>query len=147
MTVSTACQVDFYVLEEPSQSPEALACRLAMMSWEQGFATLVLAANAEEVRRLDEMMWQVPQGRFLPHAQLESGSTAPVIIGTPEQLGDGVSGLVINLTEQCIPQPQRFRRLLEIVPASEAQRQVSRDKFRAYRSQGLQPASHTMSAS
>jgi DNA polymerase IIIc chi subunit len=38
----------------------------------------------------------------------------------------------------------RFRRLLEIVPAEPAQRDASREKFRNYRALGLSPETHPM---
>jgi len=41
-----------------------------------------------------------------------------------------------------VPDPGRFRRLLEIVPADTRQRESSRTKFRQYRSLGLEPNHH-----
>mgnify|MGYP000281859970 CR=1 FL=1 len=66
--MSTACQVDFYVLARTTQSAEQLACRLAMMAWEQGHRVAVCTASDPDARRLDELMWDDPPGRFLPHA-------------------------------------------------------------------------------
>jgi DNA polymerase-3 subunit chi len=116
------CQVDFYVLADPSLSAGQLACRLCMMAWEQGHRVAVLAGNEQDADDLDELMWDFPPGRFLPHAPG----------------GD----VVINLGGAAIPQPERFRRLLEIVPADARQKQASREKFRQYREWGLSPGSH-----
>ena len=52
--------------------------------------------------------------------------------------------VVINLCIQPIPEPQRFNRLLEIVPQKPEDRQASRQKFRAYRQLGIEPATHNI---
>ena len=140
------CQVDFYVLQDDSQSAEILSCRLAMMAWEQGHRTVVITENETESQRLDELMWSHPPGRFLPHARLADKGSAPVLIGTMKQLAGSPAEVVINLTSRSIPEPKRFRRLLEPVPAVEEQRKASREKFIAYRKLGLNPASHEINS-
>jgi DNA polymerase IIIc chi subunit len=50
--------------------------------------------------------------------------------------------VVVNLTAEAVPDPERFRRLLEIVPADTQLRESSRIKFRQYRSLGLEPSHH-----
>ena len=141
--MSEPCQVDFYVLQDESLSAELLACRLALMAWQQGHRSMVVTENEAAMDRLDALMWEQPQGRFLPHVKKQHG-TAPVLISRLEQLQDEDAEVVINLTRNTVPAPGRFRRLLELVPAGEAQRQASRDKFREYRQQGLNPDSHTI---
>ena len=141
------CQVDFYVLQDESLSTDLLACRLAMMAWEKGSRIMILAENEAAAERLDALMWSHPQGRFLPHANLPQAQPAPVVIGTLEQLPDEAGDVCINLTHGPVPRPQRFQRLLEPVSADDAQRKLSREKFREYRKQGLAPASHPVNRS
>lgn len=144
--MADSCQVDFYVMQEEALSTELLACRLALMAWQQGHRISVIAENDAAIDRLDELMWEHPQGRFLPHARKSRG-LAPVLLGNLEQLEADDADVVINLTSQPVPEPQRFQRLLELVPASEEQRRASRDKFREYRRLGLKPESHRISRS
>lgn len=137
-----ACQVDFYVLASSNLSAERLACRLAMMAWEQGHKVVVLTASDKDAATLDEIMWDFPAGRFLPHSRAEEDVETPVRI---EIQGADISAerdLVINLTDQPVSDPERFGRLLEIVPGEEHRRIASRQKFRAYRDIGLEPVSH-----
>ncbi|HKX54466.1 MAG TPA: DNA polymerase III subunit chi [Xanthomonadales bacterium] len=141
---SSSCQVDFYVLEDPRKSVDQLACQLAMMAWQQGFRSLVVLPDLDKAQQLDELMWSLPQGRFLPHQGSDAASPAPVSIGSLADLDGTQAEVVINLGLATVPQPERFRRLLELVPAGEAERQASRVKFRAYREAGLNPQSHTM---
>lgn len=141
------CQIDFYVLAESAPSAEQLACRLSLMAWEQGHRVSVLAADENAARSLDELMWDYPPARFLPHQRGESGPVAgglaaPVsIVASADQVGAD-RDVVVNLCATAVPQPGRFRRLLEIVPAEPRMREASRDKYRHYRKLGLQPTSH-----
>lgn len=141
------CQVDFYVLGSIEQSPQHLACRLAMMAWEQGNRVAVMMEDQTQAHTLNELMWEYPAGRFLPHSLDSEESDAPVRIGTTIEGTGEETDVVINLTAKEIPEPERFKRLLEIVPAKDAERVASRNKFRAYRGRGLNPVSHDMGQS
>lgn len=142
--MTDTCQVDFYVLSSDNQTAERLACRLALMAWEQGKQIAVLAENADEVQKLDALMWDYPPGRFLPHSTNFSDPSAPVRIAASGAEFPDDCEVLINLTSAAIPDLGKFKRLLEIVPGGESDRAVSRHKFRAYRDLGLQPASHTI---
>jgi DNA polymerase-3 subunit chi len=142
--MSAACQVDFYVLARTTQSAEQLACRLAMMAWEQGHRVAVCTASDPDARRLDELMWDDPPGRFLPHATGADDGSAPVQILAGHGDIAPHRDLVINLCMDAVPGPERFARLCEIVPADSAQRNASRSKYRNYRELGLDPKTHSM---
>ena len=140
-----SCRVDFYVLEDATLSAEALACRLTLMAWEKGLSVTLLTENRQHAEQMDAMLWEHPPGRFIPHELADSGRAAPVSIATAGH--DPQCDVLINLTRRPIAQPGRFQRLLEVVPASSEDRQASRDKFKTYRSMGLQPAHHPMGRS
>ena len=67
-------------------------------------------------------------------------------IGMAESLtaieAQGRTRVVINLTETALSALTGWNRLLEIVPHDPEKRAASRDKFRAYRAQGLDPRKH-----
>jgi len=138
-TDAGACQVDFYVLHEPSTDPNKMACTLALTMLERNLRVFITTAGESTSRQLDELMWQHPEGRFLPHALADSTEAvkAMVNIGTLSALNP--VDVVINLCPEAIPQPERFSRILEIVPYADEDRKVSRVKFRAYREDGLTP--------
>jgi DNA polymerase-3 subunit chi len=145
---SRTCQVDFYVLQDPRKSASHLACQLALMAWEQGMRSMLLVTDTQQAAHLDDLMWSVPNGRFLPHQLCGDGSSSgqatPIVIGKRQDLAQVQVELVINLDTEPVPGPGRFRRLLELVPARESDRQASRLKFRSYREAGLDPVSHNM---
>lgn len=138
------CQVDFYVLARPTQSAGQFVCRLAMMAWEQGHRVLVRTENESEARQLDELMWDYPPGRFLPHETGTASEDIPVSIAARNTVIPDHRSLVINLCIEAVPEPSRYQRLCEIVPAEPEQRTASRAKFKSYRDQGLSPESHTI---
>ncbi|MEM1411127.1 MAG: DNA polymerase III subunit chi [Pseudomonadota bacterium] len=137
--MSSPCQVDFYQLAGPERGAEQLACKLAMMAWERGHRVAIIGRDAAQVQDLDRLLWQTPEGRFLPHEQ-GTDHPAPVslLMEPPGENGD----VVINLTDRPLPAPRPWRRLLEIVPFHDEDRAAARDKFRAYRADGHDPKAH-----
>jgi DNA polymerase-3 subunit chi len=142
--MDSSCQVDFYLLGNTSLDAPKLACQLALMAWERGHRVAVVTDSGDDAGALDELMWSWPRNRFVPHQRVDQGlsGTAPVTIGVMESLKD--ADVVINLCIQPVPEPQRFNRLLEIVPQKPEDRQASRQKFRAYRQLGIEPATHNI---
>ena len=141
-----ACQVDFYILQTPSLDSHRLACRLALMAWERGHAAQVLAADKEQAQAFDDLLWRSPAERFVPHALAGTpeAMAAPVTITTADALAGG--SLLINISRSPVTDPERFERVFEIVPHQPEDREASREKFRYYRSQGLDPKTHDISA-
>ena len=137
-----SCQVDFYLLGASSPGAEKLACRLALMALERRQEIFIVTASDSSGKQLDELMWQYPEGRFVPHAQaIEPDSAkAPIKIGTLASLNP--ADVVINLSSEAVPAPERFSRVLEIVPHDEDEKAASRVKFITYRKLGLNPQTH-----
>lgn len=139
--MNDGCQVDFYVLGSAEVSARELACRLCLMAWEQGHRVSVLAGDEAEADELDSLMWDYPPGRFLPHDRPPENRAPVRIVARCEDLADD-RDLVVNLARDPVPEPTRFRRLLEIVPMDDGRREAAREKFRHYRAQGLRPDNH-----
>lgn len=137
-----ACQVDFYLLGEAAPGAGKLACRLALMAWERSQNVFVVTTSKSAGQELNELMWQYPRERFLPHAQTgqQDAAKAPVLIGVLSDLKP--ADVVINLCPEAVPQPEEYKRVLEIVPFEEEERQASRLKYKTYRNQGLKPRTH-----
>lgn len=141
-TQAGSCQVDFYLLGETSPGAAKLACRLALMALERKQKIFIITDSERTGKQLDELMWQYPEGRFLPHAMIDEqdSAKAPVQIGSLSGLNP--SDVVINLCNEAVPQPERFSRVLEIVPYADEEKAASRVKFRVYRNLGLDPQTH-----
>ena len=139
LTKTEPTQVDFYLLNDVSHHASEFACQLALMTWERKQRAYVIVASEALTSQLDEQMWQQPDKRFLPHSTSDdpNAGKAPIIIGTLSGLNP--TDVVINLCQDAIPQPERFKRVLEIVPFAENERQASRVKYKTYRNLGLKP--------
>ena len=144
--MTAECRVDFYVLAASAPSAGHLACRLCLKAWEEGHLVTVLAPGEDDARLLDELMWDFPAGRFLPHELGPSDAGVPVSIVSMPGIIPADRDVVVNLTAEAVPDPGRFQRLLEIVPADQRLRESSRVKFREYRRLGLVPNHHDMQA-
>jgi DNA polymerase-3 subunit chi len=140
--MNDACQVDFYVVLPEGQSAAQVACRLALKAWEQGHHVLVLAGDESEAQSLDSLMWEYPPGRFLPHSTNAPDTGTPVSIGTQGTALPAGRDVLINLSDQPVPETGGLRRLLEIVPHEEERRPASRRKYTVYRDRGLETTTH-----
>ena len=112
------------------------------MAWEREQHIFIITSTDNASKQLDELMWQYPEDRFLPHARADQPGSArtPVTIGTLSSLNP--TDVVINLCAEAVPQPERFSRVLEIVPSAENEKQASRVKYKTYLNQGLKPQTH-----
>jgi DNA polymerase-3 subunit chi len=148
-----SCQVNFYVLQSPRQSAFKLACNLVLKAWSQGRDICVAVSSDNDLETLDELMWGYPEGRFIPHRLASDGQTGegtePIMLGTMSQIAmiDPPRAILVNLTPETVTEPDRYDRVLEIVPFSEGDRTASRDKFKSYKKLGLDPATHEMNYS
>lgn len=111
------------------------------MAWERQQNVFVVVDSDSHVEKLDELMWQYPADRFLPHAA-GNATKAPVQIGRSTDTTQ--AAVVINLCRKAVPQPTKFDRILEIVPFAKQERDASRVKFKTYRDLGLSPQLHEM---
>jgi DNA polymerase-3 subunit chi len=139
---SEPSQVDFYLLGEASPGAARLACRLALMALERDQKIFIITSTESSGQQLDELMWQYPEGRFIPHATVkaEGSEKSPIKIGTLADLNP--ADVVINLCLEAVPEPERFSRILEIVPYADDEKEASRVKYRIYRNLGLNPRTH-----
>jgi DNA polymerase-3 subunit chi len=142
--MSDACQVDFYLLGSPQLDEQRLACKLAMMAWERGHRICVVTSDAGAANALDKLMWQYPEGRFLPHEQSSSGPAVASPVNIIDTAPEGAQDVVINLTTAALTGQAQWQRLLEIVPFRDEDREASRNKFKAYRAAGLAPRAHNI---
>ena len=128
-------RVDFYIL--PDQSRDAamrFACRLGLKALQSGQRVHVHTQDAEAAQALDDLMWDYPRHRFVPHSQTASAATvaAPVQIGWEQPNLD--EGLLINLGQDVPKFFGRFDRVAEIVVADD--RDAGRDRYKHYRDRG-----------
>ncbi|WP_119354782.1 DNA polymerase III subunit chi [Azohydromonas sediminis] len=123
------------------------ACRLLRKAWRQR-QRVAVTADAATLGRLDAALWTFePQG-FVPHVRLAAGaSPAPRLARTPIWLvDDGARApqcdVLVNLGPAQAADAGRYARVIELVGASDADRQAGRQRWQAYRSAGWSVTHH-----
>ncbi len=128
-------RVDFYILDDQSlDASMRFACRLGLKAYLSGHPVHVHVEDAGAAAELDELMWDYPQHRFLPHEILadDGQPSSPIHIGfhPPHH----TEGLLINLGAEVPAFFGRFDRVAEIVVADT--REQGRTRYAHYRDRG-----------
>ncbi len=138
-------RADFYLIAKPRfrEDPLRLVAELARRAFASGQPSLILARSAAQAETLDELLWSLDDDAFLPHqiAGDDDDAITPILI-VPPGLTTPDRPLVINLRETCAP--GLFERVLEVVPAEEAERAGSRERWRSYKQAGFELHKHDM---
>ena len=128
-------RIDFYILEDLGRDASMrFACRLGLKAFDRGQPVHVHVSSDAEATHLDELMWDYPKHRFLPHeiAQPDTAPQSPIHISHLPPHHE--EGLLINLGEDIPNFFGRFDRVAEIIV--EESRELGRDRYKYYRDRG-----------
>ena len=135
-------RADFYILEDlATDAAYRFACRLCLKAISAGTKVHLHLNDEMAINTMDELMWNYPSGRFLPHDILSTQTAgSPVQLGCEEPLLE--EGLLINLSEEIPYFFGRFDRVAEII----VQNQVSegRERYKFYRDRGYPLGHHQL---
>lgn len=139
-------RVDFYLLT--SEEPEAiwlLTCRLIEKAYQRGHRVFVHCKDQHDAEHLDELLWTYKDDSFIPHNLQGEGPEPPptVQIGFDKE-PRGFNDILINMSDSIPTYATRFKRVIELVAASEEAKALSRDNYREYRAKGCQLHLHTI---
>lgn len=137
-------RVDFYLLSDTQ--PDALwrvACRLLEKAYLKGHRVFVACASKEDAEHLDELLWTFKDDSFIPHNLEGEGPEPPppVHIGyqqEPARFND----ILLNLTAEVPAFYSQFKRVIELVPAEEEQKVLSRLRYKTYKAKGCPIQTH-----
>lgn len=110
------------------------ACLEGLKAYQQGAPVHIHVDDPEAAAELDELMWDYPKHRFLPHEIIDPDSkpTSPVQIGYhPPHHQEGV---LINLSTEVPSFFGRFDRVVEIIVGET--RTEGRSRYSHYRDRG-----------
>jgi DNA polymerase-3 subunit chi len=135
-------RVNFYLLRhDDAQARLQLACRLSEQLLRQGRSVRVLAANEDEARTLDQLLWSFSAESFVPHAlHSEAPADCPVLIDW--NLDAFTDGTLLNLTAELPPQHGKLDSIAEFVLSNDEAKALSRRKWNAYKQQGHELQHH-----
>ena len=139
-------RADFYLIDKPRfrDDPLLLVCELARRAFANRQPTLILANSRQQAELLDEKLWEFDDTAFIPHQIVGDGDDDAVtaVLIVPPDAATPDRTLVINLRGECAP--GLFERVLEVVPADEAQRLGSRERWKTYKQAGFEVNKHDM---
>lgn len=137
-------QISFHV-----NVPDALpyACRLLRKAYRVG-ARVLVTGSGRQLQQLDQLLWTFEPLEFVPHGVLGPDDGTEVDEATPIWLSERVAQtqpaatVLLNLGDGPVALLEQFDKLIEIVPASEAQREAGRRRWKHYVSAGYSPDKH-----
>jgi DNA polymerase-3 subunit chi len=140
-------EVDFYVAGSDSDDARLrVACKLCDQAMQRSEHVFVNAASENEAGTLDELLWTLIQGSFIPHKVVRGTPDAapiePVLIGVQQQPLGKRWDLLINLAPDVPEFFSRYERVAEIVDGNSARREQSRERYRFYRDRGYKLNTH-----
>ena len=125
----------------------AYTCRLVRKAWRSG-QRVVVTGSADQLARLDSLLWTFDKAEFLPHARLRAGQVLAAHLGrTPVLLADvaaeaGHGEVLVNLGPAGVPAHADFARVIEVVADRSDEIQSGRLRWRAYLAEGVTPVNH-----
>jgi DNA polymerase III subunit chi len=127
-------RIDFYHYADDKQR---FACRLAAKAFEQSKRVIAWSPDAKVLADFDRMLWTFQSIRFVPHCMIGAAVApdTPVILAAS---GDELPhhDVLINLSDEEPPFFPTFERLLEIVTASDDDKQRARGRYASYKKRG-----------
>ncbi|MBI3382633.1 MAG: DNA polymerase III subunit chi [Aquabacterium sp.] len=124
------------------------ACRLLRKAYKAG-AKVVVTGDAATLRTLDKQLWVFDDQEFLPHVMASQGQPVsprqhdtPIWLSEDPDTAPGDRGILINLGQEMPAGMARFERLFDIVSSAPDDRQLGRQRWKAYAAMGWQVQPH-----
>ncbi len=137
-------RVDFYILDDQTlDATLRFACRLGLKAYQQGKPVHIHVDDIDNANALDELMWDYPKHRFLPHEVVTSNTTPTSPIQISSEPPHHEEGLLINLGLEVPRFFGRFDRVAEIVVGET--KEQGRARYAHYRDRGYPLHHHELS--
>lgn len=126
-------------------------CRLLRKAYRAGNG-VVVAGAADQLARLDGLLWTFETGEFVPHARLRAGQVpGPQALRAPIWLADAPDEtapreVLVNLGPDLAAGYQRYPRVIEIVAEPADDVLAGRQRWRQYQAAGLTPVNRSQAS-
>lgn len=138
-------RVDLYLLADPApQSTGLMVCRLLEKAYHRGHRIFVFCSNQTEAAWIDELLWTYKDDAFVPHHLQGEGPNPPPPIQIGHSTPHGFSDLLLNLAPTIPDFYIKFNRVLQVVGADEASKEIARAHYRTYRANGCNIHTHQL---
>lgn len=131
----------FYVLNSTSQDErEAFVCKLINTIYQKDRLCDVRFASLDDARRFDRKLWDWKPTAFIPHA-VQKEYKAPIQLYA-EAIQTINEDVLINLHPEFPECFQQYQRTIEVLDQSAFLLQMGRERWKAYKAQGIEPTVH-----
>ena len=145
-------KISFYLVEKSSQTQTDVVCRLCQQIYTK-HSIWIYCRDAAQAQQLDDQLWTFAPTSFVPHLLIDDvknetdaqheWSNTPILISCDPPLRD--REVCINLTGQALDLTEiqhSALHLIEIVGHNEQEKILSRQVFKTYRANRIEPAVH-----
>ena len=145
-------KISFYLVEKSSQTQTDVVCRLCQQIYNK-HPIWIYCRDEAQAQHLDDQLWTFSATSFVPHLLIEDAKSVTDVqhqwLNTPILIScdppPSHSEVCINLTGQALDLTEIKHgtlHLIEIVGHNEAEKVLSRQVFKAYRADNIEPAVH-----
>lgn len=127
------------------------ACEVVHRHYLAGRRLLIYTADARRLAHFDQLLWSFEPTAFIPHVADDDplAEVTPVLLSQHLTLpltqdSDGQPPWLLNLDLALPPQPERFKRILEIVSLHDEDRKAARERWRQYQTLGHEMHAHDL---
>lgn len=124
------------------------ACRLLRKAYKAG-AQVVVTGDAATLRTLDKQLWVFDDQEFVPHVMAAPNQPVPprqhetpIWLSVDPATAPGERSILINVGQEMPAGMERFPRLFDIVSSAPDDRQLGRQRWKAYAAMGWQVQPH-----
>lgn len=136
-------KTNFYIIKSASyEAYLAFIVKLTRQLYQRNQRVTILASQ-QLITKLDEQLWTDGDYDFIPHRHYVSGDAStwlrlPIVLLEDLSITQRDPDVLINLTDSAINDPKGYQTIVEIVYQDESALVLNRDKYRAYKMQGLE---------
>ena len=132
-------QAIFYQLEAAqSASLDAVACYLVAQCYTQRQRVSVWCVDKAQAEAFDELLWQLPADRFIAHNLAGEGPKGGAMVEITWEQASALRSIVVNLSAQALPNPNRYRTIYDFVPADDAHKPAARERYKHCKQAGCE---------
>lgn len=136
-----APEVVFYVLNSAdTQSLDAFIAKLIQKIVSEKRHADVLFASLQDAQRFDLTLWGIRPQSFIPHSVANEVSAPIQLFG--ETVTQTCQDVLLNLHSDFQTEFNQYNRTIEILDQTEHLIQKGRERFKQYRSLGIEPLVH-----
>jgi len=133
--------VIFYVLgTETAQQREAFIAKLVNKIHQEKRLCDIRFSSEEEMTRCDLSLWHYKPEAFIPHS-IQKTVQAPIQLWT-DPVTTPCEDVLLNVHPDFPQIFQRYNRTIEVLDQTEHLIQMGRERWKAYKKEGLEPTVH-----